>query len=342
MKKILVVFTGGTIESKVLNSTIDIDESAGYFLLELFKEKYKMDVEFDAIQPINILSENCTPNHWQILCNTLKKIDIKPYSGIIITHGTDTLPYTSALLGFVFHYINIPIIITASNYALGDENSNGLANFYNSVNFIFETGIPGIFTIYQDNKGRNIVYLASRLREADSYNDQFFSFGGVNLGEISDRKFLLNKNKLNPTYDMLSTYRENLAGDYASFNNQVFAIKPYPGLNYDFFSFKNKPKAILHILYHSGTACISEKSYSLPGFVKKCKDDGMDFYLISLKSITGDLYVTSRELLEYGAIPLQNISFEAAFAKLNIAYNQNRFSPVEFMKKELFFEFLPK
>jgi len=342
MKKVLVIFTGGTIGSKINNSIIDVDESTGYYLLEMYRERYRADIEFDTLQPINILSENFTPDHWQALYDTIKQVDMNQYKGIIVTHGTDTLPYTSAILGFLFHYTHIPIVITGSNFALENRNSNGLSNFNSAVEFIVNAGIHGVFTIYQNNCGESIVYLASRVREADSYNDQFDSFGGIDFGEIQDGTFQLNQNRINPTLPELMKHRERLIDDNIQFKNQVFAIKPYPGLNYDLFSFHNKPKAILHSLYHSGTGCIHESSFSLPKFVKKCKDAGMDFYLISFKNIDSDLYVTSREILEYGAIPLQNISFEAAFSKLNIAYNQNVLPPLDYVKKELFFEFLPR
>ncbi len=342
MKKILVIFTGGTIGSRIQNSTIDVDDSTGYYLLKLYKEKYNTDVEFDTIQPINILSENCTPNHWEKLYKTINQVEIDRYNGIIITHGTDTLPYTSAILGFLFHHTEIPIVITGSNHALEIEESNGLDNFNSSVEFITNSGIRGVYTIYQSNNKKNIVYLSSRIREADSYNDQFYSFGGIDLGEIKDGCFKINKNRINPTMGELVEHRRKLLDCDIDFTNQVFAIKPYPGLDYNFFNFEYKPKAILHSLYHSGTGCISDSSSSLPKFVKKCKDEGIDFYLISFKNIDSDLYVTSREILKYGAIPLQNISFEAAYAKLNIAYNQKILPPQDYIEKDLFFEFLPQ
>lgn len=341
MKKILVIFTGGTIGSKIQNSTIDVDESTGYFLINNFTQNYKMNVEFDTIQPINMLSENCTPGHWQIIYDSLKGVNFKSYDGIIITHGSDTLPYTSALLGYLFPHTEIPIVITGSNYALEEPGSNGLANFYNSVSFILYAGMPGVYAVFQNNMGKNIVYLATRLMEADSYNDEFNGFGRINLGEIVNGSFKINKNKVNPTYDELSKTREAIVDEELTFHNPVLAIKPYPGLNYGFFNFNHKPKAILHSLYHSGTACTSENEYSLPDFVKKCRDDGIDFYLISFKNISSNLYVTSRKILENGAVPLQNISFEAALAKLSLAYNQGKLPPSEFMKKEIYYEFLP-
>lgn len=342
MDRILVVFTGGTIGSRVSNSIIDVDESTGYYLLNLFDKNVDMDVNFDVIQPINILSENYTPEHWQLLYQSLRKVDMVDYKGIIITHGTDTLPYTSAIISFLFNYTSIPIVITGSNFALDDEKSNGLDNFTNSVYFIINNGLPGIYTIYQNSSGENIVYLGTRLREADSYHDQFHSYGNVNLGQIKDGVFLMHANKINPTKDIILNAREKLLDEEVRFTNTILAIKPYPGLDYNFFDLDNyRPKAILHSLYHSGTGCIKEGVYSLPGFISKCKDKQIPIYLMSFKNINKELYITSCELLQKGVIPLQNITFEAACAKLNIAYNQSEYDPVEYMKKELFFEYLP-
>lgn len=342
MKRILVIFTGGTIGSRVHNSTINVDDAVGYHLIELFKEKTKSDIYFDTLQPMNLLSENCTPKHWEILYDTIKNVDASDYDGIIVTHGSDTLPYTSAVLSFLFSHFEIPIVITASNYALEYKHSNGLDNFTASVDFIVNIGLRGVYTIFQNDKKENRVYLASRLVESDSYTDQFLSYGGIELAEIEDGNLKYFSHPINPTIHQLNTVRDEVLKEAITFNNKVFAIRPYPGLDYECFQFKNKPNAIVHSLYHSGTGCIYGENYSLPNFIKKCKDDGIDFYLMSFKDIDSDLYLSSRELLEYGAIPLQNISFEAAYAKLTIAYNQNTMIPEKYMKKELFFEFLPK
>jgi L-asparaginase len=342
MKKILVIFTGGTIGSRIQNSTINVDEAAGYYLLEQFRKKSKVAVEFDTLQPMNILSENCTSTHWQKLCDTIKEVDTSLYDGIIVTHGSDTLPYTAALLSFLFHYIDIPVVVTGSNYALEAPRSNGLYNFISAVEFIVSTGLQGVYTTFQNNNGENRVFLASRLIEADSYNDQFLSYGGIDLGALKDGQFNRFDNPINPTIEKLLEPRQRTIETELCFKNKVFAIRPYPGLDYQCFNFKDKPKAILHSLYHSATGCTSENEYSLPDFIKKCTQEGIDFYLISFKDINSDLYLSSRALLQYGAIPLHNISFEAAYAKLNIAYNQKTLPPQAYMKKEMFFEFLPK
>ena len=172
MKKILVILTGGTIGSKVEGKIINTTAASSYRLLQLYNEKYADDTEFEVIQPINILSENLTPVEWGVLCNCLFELDFEKYQGIIITHGSDTLSYTSALIGTMFENCSIPIVLVASNLALGLPGSNGMNNFRNAVCFIKESHMHGVFTIFENNKGEMPVYLSTHIVESDPFTDQ--------------------------------------------------------------------------------------------------------------------------------------------------------------------------
>lgn len=341
MKKILVVFTGGTIGSKITNNIIDVDEQQGYVLIDKFKENSGLEVEFRTMQPLNILSENCTPKDWSKLITCLKNVNTDDLDGIIITHGTDTLPYTAAIISYVFADTKLPIILTASNYALDHPKGNGVRNFISSVEFIYHSGVPGVFVIFENNAGTSKIYLGSRIVEANPVDDQFSGFGKVDFGNLQEGVLIKNNNTFNPSISELGGYRETLEINSIEFKKNIFAIRPYPGLDYSFLKFdSNKPSAIIHGLYHSSTACTRDGDVSLPEYVKYCCDEGIDFYLASFKNTTEDLYITSKELLSNGAIPLQNISMEAAIAKLWLAYNLNLQNPREFVMKNRYFEFL--
>ncbi len=58
----------------------------------------KPQVDFDIIRPYTILSENAEPEHWLKIIRAIQNRDLRAYHGIMITHGTDTLPYTAAAL----------------------------------------------------------------------------------------------------------------------------------------------------------------------------------------------------------------------------------------------------
>lgn len=98
-------------------------------------------------------------------------------------------------------------------------------------------------------------------------------------------------------------------------------IKPYPGLDYDRFNLDHVD-AVLHDLYHSGTACASlqwGENHSLVEFIKRCKKQGVAVYLApAIKS--ADAYQSTQILMAQGAKIIWNMSIEAAYVKLLLAY----------------------
>ena len=181
--KILVLFTGGTIGSTVDGATVHTDPAAASRLLSLYRARFGEDVLFEVRRPCNLLSENATPGLWSLLERSVREEELAVYDGVIITHGSDTLPYTCAALAFLLRDVPIPLVLVASNYSLGDSRSNGLANFRSAVELIASRQVRGVFTVFQDEKGANRVYLAARIQEADTARDQFTSYGGVDLGK---------------------------------------------------------------------------------------------------------------------------------------------------------------
>ena len=97
--KILVIFTGGTIACNIENNIIDANSDTAYDILRLYNStvgENSQNIEFDVKQPFTILSENYTSNTYNILIDYLYSCNFDEYNGVIITHGSDTLSYTSA------------------------------------------------------------------------------------------------------------------------------------------------------------------------------------------------------------------------------------------------------
>jgi L-asparaginase len=350
LKKILVIFTGGTIGSLKKDRGIDVDDSTSYELMQMYAAyDHKRQVEFDAVQPLNILSENLLPEDWITLINQLKKIDYTLYQGIIITHGTDTLPYTAVALSLSCTGMPIPLILIASNFPLNDSRGKGLANFSHAVDFIImEQPLLGIFVIFENNLGEAIVHLGTRLTPSDPYTDEYDSTYSVPFGVMINNIFTPNPHELNPSLSSLQNqleigiFNEN---EPISFSNEVLYIKPHPGLNYRYYDFTtHKPKAVLHDLYHSGTACTRASDLftsSFLSFLNYCQSHEVAVYITPLKNKAGDLYASSVQFIEAGAIPLEHISVETALVKLMLAYGsfKEHAQIVQFMQEtSLFFE----
>jgi len=324
MKKILVVFTGGTIGSMRQGTAIDVLSSGSYMILDHYKQAYGQDVIFETIQPLNMLSENMTSKHWFTLAESLNSVDYDQYEGMIITHGSDTLAYTAAMLSYLFLHIPIPLILIASNYPIGDKRSNGLRNFAHAVSWINKENIRGVFSIYEDQFGVPQVYLGSRMMQCESFTDQFRSPYDLTLGSIVDGQLKYIADPRNPSLEELSEAKSSVLKqllEKGSLCSDIVYIKPYPGLKYSYYEWNstNKPKAIVHDLYHSGTACAeSDSEYSLVQFIKRCKEEGIQVYLCPIKLASEALYSSTAQLESAGAILTEGISVEALITKLMI------------------------
>jgi L-asparaginase len=320
MKNILVVFTGGTIGSAASEGIIDTSAAAAFKLIRQFEERDEnhQRVRFTPIEPLRLLSENLAPAVWQTLIAAIETEQPDRYDGIIITHGTDTLAYTAAALSFYFHALGIPLLLVSSDYPLDDARANGLGNFICAVEFIRQQGLAGVFVPYRNQGQTTQVHRGSRLACSLQLSGDFFSVRGKSFMQYENGRF--------SAVDSLDQERSPIAGGdmKAEFSGRILMIKPYPGLNYAHFNLDGVD-AVLHDLYHSGTACASApwgpwgENYSLVEFIKRCREQHIKVYLApSIKS--ADAYQSTRALMEQGAEMIWNMSMEAAYVKLMLAY----------------------
>ena len=137
---ITVIFTGGTIGSSVQQSFVSTDAQMPYRLLAMYnieqKKKGAAIPHFQTEAPYTTLSEYMDGSHLNLLIACIRDQLTKNIDGIIVTHGTDTLPFTAAALGMCFAYARVPILLVSSNYILDDPRANGLTNFTAAVDYI--------------------------------------------------------------------------------------------------------------------------------------------------------------------------------------------------------------
>ena len=328
MKNILVVFTGGTIGSIAIDGTINTASSKSYQLLELFQQHCKNpeDFHFSTVQPIQLLSENLAPCIWQTLIEAIEVMEPDRYDGIIITHGTDTLAYTAVALSFYYNAIKLPMLLVASDYPLSDPRANGLDNFMCALEFIEQNVQAGVFVPYRNQQQPLQVHQASRLTCSLQLSGDFFSIQSKSAMSYENQVFSIQKTEAlvnlgdnKSIWDMAEApIKHSLK---ANFSERILMIKPYPGLNYANFNLGHVD-VVLHDLYHSGTACASNQwseNYSLVEFIKRCGVQKIKVYLApAIKSV--DAYQTTRALIEQGAEMIWNMSIEAAYVKLMLAY----------------------
>ncbi len=315
MKNILLVFTGGTIGSSSEHGTIDTSGQARYQLLELFNQHYPhyQQVNFKTLQPVKLLSENLHPSIWKQIIQAIEAEDMSNFDGIIVTHGTDTLAFTAAALSFYFNFLEIPLLLVSSDYPLNHPKANGVDNFICAVDYIFQKQPAGTFVPYK-NPGQTMhLHIATRLASSLQLSGDFIS--------VQSKPYMNYKQGLfEPLLSVDRPFRHILTLK-PNFSSNILLIRPYPGLDYSHINLDGVD-AVLHDLYHSGTACTSGASgnrYSLIEFIRNCRQQQLPFYIAPAVKHP-DAYKSTRELIEQGGEMIWNISLESAYAKLLLAY----------------------
>jgi L-asparaginase/Glu-tRNA(Gln) amidotransferase subunit D len=335
MNKILLIFTGGTIGSVSVNGTINTDDKARYCLLELFREQYARHacVEFEVRQPVQILSENLQPVVWGRLINAIEAEDLNGYAGVIVLHGTDTLAYTATALAMYFNHLSIPLLLVSSNYPLQNTEANGMPNFICAVDYILQRQQPGVFVPYKNPGQEQVVHIATRLASSLQLSGDFVSVQGLVYMRYRDGGFLPGTKMTLPEAEKVSLN--------ADFGSNVLLLRPYPGMNYQAINLDGVD-AVLHDLYHSGTACISDdygEQYSLLEFASTCRQRNVPLYLAPAVR-HADYYDTTRVLMESGVEMIWNMSLEAAYVKLLLAMGNytDRFEISAFLQQDIAWE----
>lgn len=328
--KILVVHTGGTIASVVNDGEINVSEASVSLLAANYKENIKTDVEFSEHFAMNILSENMNTDRWNFLISYLKGLSLKEYSGIIITHGSDTLAFTAALFGMIFADISVPMIFVAANLPLDNKKTNGFINFNSAVDFISEQ-LRGVFVIYANSRSIN-VYLSTQMFSADCFSDDFSAPHGKPFAYSINGKTVYNFIEL---ASKIKDYKNKFDLKNITLKPCVSIITVYPGIRISVSSLPQGTKAVLLLLYHSATAPVEDEV--LIRFLSDCAKADILVYGCSFKRIK-EKYYSANVLINNGLKPLYNITMESAYAKLLLAYSQNNYLIEEIVSENLFFE----
>ncbi|MBN1645211.1 Glu-tRNA(Gln) amidotransferase subunit GatD [Candidatus Woesearchaeota archaeon] len=136
LPKISILHTGGTIASKVDYSTGGVvAQFEPEKLLEMFPELRDI-ANIDSRLIRNIMSENMRFKHYNIMAHEIKKEIENGSQGIIITHGTDTIHYTSAALSFMLQDLGVPVIIVGAQRSSDRGSSDAALNLLSAVLFI--------------------------------------------------------------------------------------------------------------------------------------------------------------------------------------------------------------
>ncbi len=253
--KIALVATGGTIGSrKDADGIIRLSNSA----TEQIASVIGASEIFDSIKIHSERMEFSDLNELRRV--TQSALDSRP-DGIIVTHGTDTLAFSSAYLAYAFSSTRVPIVICSADEPLTEHDSNGYDVLHSAKMFLMN-GKPGVFAVYKNPGLAPQVHHGARLLPAHLHEHSYHSLGDWNFCDTG----------------LMHGMDFDLEG------HKVLCVNPYVGLDYSSYNLDGY-SAVVQCAYHSGTVnaadfnAFASAHRNIPMFltVGLKKYDGQDF-----------------------------------------------------------------
>ena len=295
MTRILCLYTGGTIGC--LPTEQGLSPARGALTKPIADLASNLPNSPDVVlqEYSQLLDSSCMgPTDWNRIGTDIMA-QYADFDGFVILHGTDTLAYTAAALSFQLENLSKPVLITGSQRPWFATGSDAPANVTSALKSA-SGDWPGVRVAFG---GRLLP--GTRVRKMDADHDHAF--------------YAPNWNGLWPENIQLPHPPTCITVDPHA---KITGIKLYPGFNYDWLSTAlNDPlQAIVLETYGSGN--LPEHSGLIAALKKQAASGAL---IINCSQCpTGHVkqghYASSHVLGQIGALPAQDMSPEAALAKL--------------------------
>lgn len=301
MKSILLLATGGTIASVEGKDGLAPGLSAED-LIEHFQYS-TTDVSVKSKTIMNIDSTNMQPEHWVRIAEEISA-HYEQFDGFVITHGTDTLAYTSAALSYMLQHLQKPVVITGSQVPISFQKTDARKNLADAIHFACED-VGGVFVIFN---GRVIVGTRAVKMRTKSYD----AFDSINHPYVAS----INEDRIEYQWKP-SKSSEPFQTD-TSLDPGVFLLKLHPGLDPAIFDFiKKQYKGVIIESFGNGGLPFEERNL-LPK-IEELIEAGVVVVITTQCLEEGEniqLYEVGRKVAQYRVVLSGDMNTEAIIAKL--------------------------
>lgn len=308
-KKVLIIYTGGTIGMKRTEQGYcpapDFLEGELRTIPDMMREDFPA---WDLYEMSPLLdSSNMAFAEWNEIAHTIYE-RYGEYDGFVVLHGTDTMAYTASALSFILRGLHKPVILTGSQIPLSEVRSDGRDNLITSV-LIASEGVVGEVALYFSGK------LLRGNRAMKMSADDLVAFDSPNYPHLAEVGITVKYNR-----DALLRHREGAELEFLPFSNvPIGVLKVFPGIQFGLFEEIMTEKLSGIVLETFGAGNIPGGGEGLLPIIKKAFASGSVITVCSqcpAGTVTLGAYETSSALKSAGAVSGRDMTTEAAVAKL--------------------------
>ena len=314
MKRILVIYTGGTIGMVSTSSGYAPEKAAFHDLLDRIPELRAEGMPVWGIVDMDPLldSSNITVREWNAI-GALIADHYTEYDGFVVLHGTDTMAYTASALSFMLRGNGKPVILTGSQIPLCEIRNDARDNI-----------ITSLLIAASDRIHEVCLYFGGKLlrgNRAIKYSaDDLIAFESPNYPALADVGIAIRYNEA----VLLAPGRGRFSFQPLE-NIPIGVLKVFPGIQFDLFDSIMTERLKGIVIETFGAGNIPGHADSLLPIIRKASENGTVIVVCSQcphGTVSLGAYETSSALKEAGAVSGYDITTEAAVAKLYYLFSR--------------------
>lgn len=300
-KRVILLTTGGTISSAMGDGR----GGAGEFADELARTFPSCSFEWRSVMDID--SSNMEPEEWPVIARAVFD-GLSDHDAAIVTHGTDTMAYTSSALSFMLRNLTKPVVMTGSMIPYGHPCSDAVQNLHAAAEAAI-SGIRGVTVAF----GSQVINGTRAVKTKALSIDAFESVNAPPMAQIS-----AGGTKVSSSSTSLIEPSSPVMLDCSLCTN-VSLIKIMPGTDPRIITSLPSFGVRGVVIESFGAGDVHSIRRDLPAAVREIREAGVVVVVKSQCLHDGvDLskYETGRMLRGLGVIPAADMTTEAALTKL--------------------------
>lgn len=331
LKNLTLIGTGGTIASRIDYRTGRVEPAmSGDEILDLVPEIRDI-ANINARTVFSMYSDNMNSEHWQKLAVTVAEELNNGADGVLISHGTDTLGYTSAALSFMLGDIDKPVILVGAQRSSDRPSTDAVSNLIAGARFCVDGKKTGVFVVMHETVGDDSFSIHSGTRVRKMHSSRRDAFRSMNVPPVAriDSKGKIDYSEVS---NNISDKKIEIKTDM---EENCVLLHCFPGMKPEIFeNIIMKSKGT--VLAGTGLGHVTEEMIPL---IRKASDAGIPIVMTTQcleGTVNLNVYGTGRELLSAGVIPAGDMLPETAYVKLMwILANHKKEDVAELMQAPL-------
>ncbi|WP_415281908.1 Glu-tRNA(Gln) amidotransferase subunit GatD [Candidatus Nitrososphaera sp. FF02] len=333
LPKIALISTGGTIASKIDYRTGGVKAALSAEELYASVPELAGIASVDPEVLMSEYSENLKPEHWTAMADRIaEKVKTGRYAGIIVSHGTDTMHYTSSALSFALQGLPVPVVLVGAQRSSDRPSSDAALNLIGATIFAASASVAGVFVAMHAGTSDDAVavHVGTRVRKNHtSRRDAFESIDVTPVALIKNGKIEMQESGIE-----LAPRGKGHFVAKTKFDSKVMLLKYHPGFDPAVIDHAVSAGCRAIILEGTGLGHVNRDCFAS---VKKAVKKGVAVCMAS-QCIWGrvrmTVYDTGRDLLDLGVVPLSDMVSECATAKAMWALANSK-DPAKAMQENL-------